>query len=276
MAELLHISFDNSGRLTERSYLFQYHGVQFKLVQDNPRERADSLLTIVPKNDANACDYAYSVAAEFLSALAWQHRVSITLRELGRRYPTVPNINDIEPSLSDFPRLPYWIYTTGYELARIPKIENAQKIALGLFREANSSNNDFLSFLFFWQVLETGANADPVGFINKTLIKLRPKLGLTKFELAELPLSDKKLGNYLLDNCRDAVAHIRRTPGEVTLDVDNREDRLRMAVSKQVIKAFAKLYIQEILQLKKTLHLKRFKSEDIPVFVDQLEPTIAI
>ena len=39
------------------------------------------------------------------------------------------------------------------EISRIPEIENdEQREALILFREANSVNNDYLSFLFFCRV----------------------------------------------------------------------------------------------------------------------------
>jgi hypothetical protein len=151
--------------------------VQFKLVQNNPRKRADHLLTIVPQNDAAAREHAFATAAEFLSALAWQNNAQVTLWEGGRRsWPAAYGLKEAEPSIHTFPRIPFGGSMIGYDLTTIPLIENAaQRIALALFREARASNNDFLSFLFFWQVLETNGG-DPVGIINKTLRKQRNRL----------------------------------------------------------------------------------------------------
>jgi len=48
-------------------------------------------------------------------------------------------------------------HSVGYDINRIPEIETEeQRDALVLFREASSSNNDYLAFLFFWQVIEIG------------------------------------------------------------------------------------------------------------------------
>jgi hypothetical protein len=41
MAYLMEIGFDNSCRLARKRYMFQYRGVAFKLVQDNPRRWAE-------------------------------------------------------------------------------------------------------------------------------------------------------------------------------------------------------------------------------------------
>jgi len=39
----------------------------------------------------------------------------------------------------------------------IPSVETEhQKLALGLFREVASTNNDYLAFLFYWHAIETG------------------------------------------------------------------------------------------------------------------------
>ncbi len=73
MAYLMDIALDNAHRLRRKSYLFEYQGFRFKLVQDNPRKWSDHLLTIVPQDDHALEDRAFMTAAEFASALSWAH-----------------------------------------------------------------------------------------------------------------------------------------------------------------------------------------------------------
>ena len=157
----------------------------------------------------------------------------------------------------------------GYDLTRIAHVETEQqRVALALFREASSSNNDYLSFLFYWQVLETGS-ANPVGFINNTFRRHRSQLRLDASYIARLPLAGRPLGQYLLDDCRHAIAHIRRRPGKKKLDLDQPLERQRLTLSTRVIAAFARYYIREVLGLKDTLHLVQRKRGDIPVYADR-------
>lgn len=269
MLYLLHICFDNSRRLIKKRYYFEYRGVRFKLVQSNSRKWANHLLTIIPNNDQAAHEHAFSVAAEFLSALGWENGARVAVWDAGGHgCPENYSLKDAEPTIFTFPRIAFGGNLVGDDLFRIPHIKtDAQRIALGLFREANASNNDYLSFLFFWQVLETGAG-DPVGFINKAFRNHRSQLRLDVADISRLPLNGKSLGNYLLDDCRHAIAHIRRQPGKARLDVDKPSERLRLALSSKAIKKFAEHYIRENLRLKNTLFLAYRKRGEVPVYVD--------
>jgi len=72
-----------------------------------------------------------------------------------------------------FPEIPFHPYKIGYDICVIPDIETkAQKTALILFREALSANNTYLSFLFYWQVLEIGSTSKRViDWVNKAYRK---------------------------------------------------------------------------------------------------------
>lgn len=273
MPYLLHICFDNSLRLIRKRYYFEYRGVQFKLVQSNPRKWADHLLTIIQNYEEPARDRSFAAAAEFLSALGWENGARIAIWEAGGQgYPKDYSLKDAKPNIFTFPRIAFSGNAVGYDIFRIPHIETAaQRIALGLFREANASNNDYLSFLFFWQVLETGAG-DPAGFINKAYRKHHSHFWAVSADIARLPLNGRSLGNYLLDDCRHAIAHIRRRPGKTRIDVDKPSERLRLALSSSVIKKFAEHYIRESLGLKNILFLAYRKRGEIPVYIDYQDP----
>ncbi len=263
MAYLMEICFNNDRRLLRKRYLFEYRGVKFKLVQDNPRKWADHLLAIVPENDPAAQEEAFSAGCEFVSALGWENRGRVAVWEAGgRSWHDSSPLQQAEPSFFTFPRVPFGGNIMGHELRRIPYVETpAQRTALALFREANASNSAYLSFLFFWQVLEVDG-CDPERFINKHRREVRAP------EVADLPLGSQTLGRYLDDDCRDAIAHIRRRRGRKALDLDRHEERMRLAVSNRVVKAFAEYYIREVLGLKKRLNLIREKRGGFPTFVD--------
>jgi hypothetical protein len=151
----------------------------------------------------------------------------------------------------------------------IPHIRTEdQRIALALFREANASNNDFLAFLFFWQVLDVGGGT-PEKIVNQTFLKRREELRIEQWHLDNLPLAGRSLGSYLSDDCRHAIAHIRRWPGKKKLDLDMAEERIRIAHSVRVIKKFAEHHIRHGLQLRDQLVLLRPRSGGFPTFLDR-------
>jgi len=269
MPYLMQICFDNSRRLRRKNYLFEYQGIRFKLVQDNPRKWADHLLTVLPDSDAATRERAFAAASEFLSALSWENGARIMVWECGGiGWPRGWRVSRAKPTIFDFPRIPYGGNVFGYDVAIIPKVEtNEQRIALTLFREAGASNNDYLSFLFYWQILETGGtNAE--GFVDKTYRKRPQKLRLNQRDVNNLPLRGRSLGRYLSDDCRHAIAHVRRKPGKKKLELDRTEERRRLSMSVYVVRAFAEYYISHTLALQRRLHLVRKTKRSFPIFAD--------
>lgn len=264
---LLTIAFDNSRRLSTKTHYFSYGGVEFKLVQDNPRKWADHLMAVVEDDDARL--RAFRAAAEFMSALAWENNSRIAVWETGyRSWPSALSLRQARPSVFTFPRIPFGGAITGYDISRLPHIETEfQRRALALFREARASNNDYLSFLFYWQVLEVRAPSEAVNFVDKSFWRNRAKLRIHQEDLAELSLNGRTLGQYLLDDCRHAIAHLRRTPGRKQLDIDDPADRRRLAHSVRVISAFAEHFIKEQLRLNKVLFLRRLKRGAVPIYL---------
>jgi len=273
MAYMMEMALDNSRRFRRKRYLFEYQGVQFMLVQDNPRRHADHLLTLVPDSNSSARDRAFAAAAEFVSALAWETGARMMVREaLEINIPNDFSIRDAKPAYRTFPRIPYGGPIVGYDLARVPSVTSeTHRIALALFREANASNNDYLSFLFFWQVLTVeGRHGSEV--VDDTFKTARSSIRLSKDTLDSVSLGqNQSLGEYLYEDCRNAIAHIKRHPGKRALDLDKRDERRRFAVSVEVIREFAAYYIREQFGPKDYsgyLYLARGKRGALPAFVD--------
>lgn len=264
----MHICFDNSLRLERRVYYLEYRGVRFKLIQNNQRKWSDVLLTLVPSNDGAAQQRAYTAAGEFLSALSWENGSRIALENGGGfSVPEHYTLRQARCRVFSFPQIPFGGHVTGYGLSVIPNIENdEQRIALTLFREARSSNKVWLSFLLYWQVIHVGEN-DPVGWINRVYYK-QSKVHVRAEERRQLPLGGRRLGEYLQEDCRHAIAHIRRYPGRRFLRFDAGDENRRLAVSTRVVERFAKHYIRESLSLKKKLYLVRRGGRGFPTYVD--------
>jgi len=270
MAYLMNIGFDNSSRLCKDIYYFKYKGIRFKLIQNNIRKWCDVLLTIIPgRNNKNAENKAYLTASEFLSALSWENNSLVKLRHLGGGgIPENFQLRRAKSTIRSFPEVPFHGYIVGYDITRIPEVENEeQRDALILFREASSSNNDYLAFLFFWQILEIGKN-DAIGWINKAYRKNRNRIRVSSNELNRLPLNSKKIGNYFYDDCRNAIAHIfKRRTGRKKIKLDTPEDNIRITISTRVIKEFARFYIKDKLNLNKSMYLVRKNGKGFPIYI---------
>ena len=148
--------------------------------------------------------------------------------------------------------------------------QKRKKTALILFREALSSNNLYLSFLFYWQVLEV-ANTRASNWVDEVFNnkELYNRLLVGDSHIKDLSLNNKSLGQYLYDDCRNAIAHIKRSPGRPKIKLDSPEDILKMAISTDIVKKFAKFYIEDKLQLNRGLYLVRKKGTGFPVFVNE-------
>ena len=268
MAFLLHIAFASTRRLQRNSYLFDYKNVRFKLVQNSPRKWADSLLTIVPAYQSPARLAAFAAGSEFLSALAWECGGSVAVWESGGcGWPDHQSLRSAHPRVLTFPRIAYHGVVSGYSLAQIPHIQTEdQRVALALFREARASNNDYLSFLFFWQVLDVGGG-HPEDKVNKAIRRHRNELRFNLTYIDRLPLGNRTLGAYLRDDCRDAIAHIKRRPGKTKIDLDKPDERSRLAISARVMEGFAEYHIRTNLGLSEKLSLLRPRSGGFPTFM---------
>lgn len=270
MALVMHIAFDNSSRLSTNVHYFEYAGVRFKLVQNNPRKWSDVLLTITGDDDAAARENAFRAAGEFLSALSWHNHSAVALRYVGGYGASERlTLRQAKCHVFDFPQVPFHGAGTGFGISQIAEIVNdVQRIALTLFREALSANKDLLAFLLFWQIMEIRTQ-DPVGWINKTFRRHPIGLHLDPSDVARLPLRGRSLGQYLLDDCRHAIAHIRRKPGKLPLQFDVSEEIRRLVISTRVVKVLAEHYIRTELGVNSRMVLVRLRPHAFPVFVNQ-------
>ena len=268
MPHLFYIGFTKGFRLCRNVYYFEYRGIRFKLIQNIPKKRCDVILAIIPINDREAKNEAYIAASEFLSALAWtHHNMYLTIQDVyGKGIPDNCHLRNLRPNVTALSMVPFTGYLDKCDISRIPYVENDdQRNALILFREAICSNNCYLSFLFYWQILELGNN-NAVNWVNKAY-RRNTNLGLHG-DIKRLPLKGKKLGNYFYDDCRNAISHIsNRKKGKLHLSLDTLPENIRIRSSILAIKKLARYYIEDKLNLRKYLYLVRRGNRGFPIYV---------
>jgi hypothetical protein len=274
MPFLMHIGFDNPMRLKRRVYYLQYGGVRFKLVQNDGLTQSDILLTLIPAHDPIAQQHAYAVGTEFLSALGWINGSPVAVQNIGGIGVRSPfRLREARVQMWASPQVPFGRYSVNHDIFRIPQVETAdQRTALHLFREALSSNKQFLSFLFYWQILEVGGG-NAVDWADKVHRRRYPKLHLPSDQVRQLPLGTRSLGSYLQGDWRDAIAHIRRQPGKKILQFDVSTEARLLGASTTVVQRLAQHYIRERLGLKKLMYLARKWGKGFPTFVPEDEFT---
>jgi hypothetical protein len=270
MAVVMHIGFDNPRRLKRNVYYFAYKGVRFKLLQGHALNR-DVLMTEVPADDAVAVQSAFSAAGEFLSALSWANGSRIAFDYVGNLGGEHLTLRRANTRWTGPARVPFQGYATGFDIEPIPAIKTAEQgLALAMLREGFAANNTLLSFLLYWQVMEINSSSNAAAnWVTKTWIRPRSDFIVPRDDIKHLPLNGRKLGDYLLNDCRDAIAHIRRTEGRRPLRFDNLEEVARMEYSARVASRFAHEYVVQKLRLTEDLWLVRRYGRGFPEYVEE-------
>ena len=170
----------------------------------------------------------------------------------------------------DFHKIAFCGGSKNNEISVIPEIENnEQRGALILFGEAKSTNNNYLYFLFFWQILEIDFGK-PIDWIDKVYHKNRNKLNIWEDYINNLPLKGRNLGYYFHDDFKNAISHIfKREKGKKRIKIDTPNDNILISAGRIIIKEFARFFIENELKLKKELYLARKGGKGFPIYVNK-------
>ena len=278
----MQIGFDNTIFFWKNIFYFEYKDKKFKFIQNKKNKWSNILITIIKgqmQNNSVEENRTYDIASEYLSALAWEHNSIMKVWRSDNYGMGIPE--DIRLSNKKVRRVFFRsvksLYYHGYgydsDFQRIPKIENEeQRNALILYREARSTNNDYLSFLFFWQVLEIGYKGGPANWINKTWRNNQSKIkDSIKYDLEKISMGSKKIGEYLYQDCRTAISHLYtlKREGVKNIKIDSLDDNIRFMRGRRIIQEFAQIFIKNELNLQKRLFLVRKSKNGFPVYLDE-------
>ena len=225
-------------------------------------------MTIVPNLTPQAKQIAFEAGQELVNLLSWELRSPIQLSEAGSRsFNKDIRLSKIRPSIRVFKDILFSGHCVNNSPSIIPNITSEnQKLALGLFREARASNNDYHAFLFFWHVIESGCENG-----EKVIDRLTSsgKVRWVKDDVDKLPLGTSTLGNHLKENVRNAIAHIKRWSGRKSLELSNLEQRNEMAVSSRIARQYAEAYIEYELGVGvSNLYLMRKGNNGFPRYIN--------
>jgi len=270
MSGWMHIIFDSSSRLEREEYYFKYKEREFKLLH-NTEEGWYALMTMLddPNSQRNE---VYKITVEYLSALSWQNRTSITIESLlwGRDGVTLRKegirIHGIRQKSKEYRSI-------NDSISVVPQVESEiQQTALALFSEAYSNPSPYFKFLFYWHVIDTGERKMRRKFANNWIDEAMKNRRITTSRgyLSILQKRPEELGEYFYLSCRHAVAHIFR-PGARQLQIDNWDDRRRFHISANIMEKFARFYIETELGLKKKMHLIKGNTDDFPFYASEQE-----
>jgi len=271
MPFVMHVAFDNSRKLSHKVYYFVYLGTTFKLVQYSAHRFANVLLTILPSTRTDAVELAYATAARFLSSLSWENDSQITMRYAGG-YGATDELSIRSARCGIFMPPIIASHTSamrGFGIGRLPRIENDEQLAaLQIWREASGSSSALLSTILYWQVLETGGT-EPSSWVDK---RVRAKIlpADVQRHIAEIQAKGMNMGAYLENNCRHAIAHLKRKPGKPTLKLDSAEESLRIRTAALILKELARDYIRNHLGLSESLWLVGIPGKQFSEYVDEI------
>jgi hypothetical protein len=109
-------------------------------------------------------------------------------------------------------------------------------------------------------------------FIDYVYENRRAELGYAPRDVSDLDLGGSTLGNYLHEDCRNAIAHITRNdPTRTAIDFDDLRDHARVARITRIAESLAKVYIRDKLKLVGRLYLVRPASGGFPRYVTEDE-----
>jgi hypothetical protein len=270
---LFEIPVSSSIRFDKEEFCFEYKSHRFKYIQKDPMKWADSLLTIIPARKDEYIDNAFSTASEYLSALSWANRskIHVAIGGGGRGCDQFLKIGEAKSSGNTFPAIFSKGNHLGGKLSPIPNIENdKQRKAISLFREASASNNIYLSFLFYWQIFEVSEELRSKSAVNEMHRSSVVKDPIVMRNINEIDLKSKELGDHLEYTNRHAIAHITRDKDkkDAEIDLDSYTERRKISLNTEIVKSYARHFIQSELKLQKKLHLAERHEGTFPVYYD--------
>lgn len=221
----------------------------------------------------------WEIALRFLSCLSWELNIGITSSFYGgcgwrKEYGGLQRVKKrICPFMAQSTRS-----HKCNSVVRLPKIDDTYKAhALSLFREAKAANSLYYKFLCYWKILEmyskrekqlSGKAKPSIYWINKTVGE--NKWILTRAHFEEKLLGKKSVGDYLCDECRNAVAHVML---KYKLKPDSGESLMKVNTANRVMELLVDIFMKKEIGLaygvknnENYLFLKKKKGKMIPIF----------
>lgn len=239
------MAFDSNHEFADEQYEIEYdkHKLKLKAKQGIVHNLITQCLS--RRNDQRK---AYTAILSFLGELSWLYKMKINLLGLSASIQAPTEVGS-------------WIDQTSYKrtgktvLMNLQVTENdIQKLALGIYREALSSNSFFYSYFCYCKIIEI-LNPGRKKFSTWIIQNLSTiEESDSKFVLNDLS-ENKKVGNigeYIYKQGRCAIAHAdvsKQSNDEPILKPFDYEDTARVMKEMCLVKELAEIFIYKDLRV---------------------------
>lgn len=144
----------------------------------------------------------------------------------------------------------YRRYLPSFDIMTFEKLilNDTQRLALSLYREAISSNSVFYEFLGYFKIINIlfFKSESQINWLDRNANNVIENYNLSnpgpyKFKFNE------DIGKHLFDSGRCAVAHASCSSKKVIANPDSFNDFVRISKEKEIMKAFARYFIESEL-----------------------------
>lgn len=243
------VCFDTKKDFVDTTYTVKYDDLEMEIKRGDMSNGHELYIQTIFSDK----EIAYGKAYRFLSEISWLYETRVEALATGGGGHKVPfNVGN-----RTFNRIGNCINLDDYEKISETK---EQQIALGLYREAISSNSIFYSFLSYFKIinLRYSKGKKQVKWIDKHLKEVKDFKASDYFSRIKRN-EDESIGDYLYSSGRCAIAHCSYNKGEIIADADNYADNQRIRSEFKLVKELAEIFIKKELKILDFNELYRLK-----------------
>lgn len=273
MAHVIQVNFDSHWNLVKPYYIFKFRDREYKVLRGKGRKNnkeKDCILSLLGDEDKEYYG-VYRDIMIYCGCLSWEYQTPVMVSG-GGGYGNSKKITIKQVRRVDITRRNMVVNTYSLSLGSIPYVHTKdQEDAIGLYREALVSASPFYKFLCLWNILNIPARGTKsvISWVNDALENKKHKIFLNN-QISALEKKGADIGKYLDEECRDAIAHIRRdSPNRTHIDPNDGRDIVRISSSTYFLENLARLYIADELRLDNRQFLYKRKQRDIPEYLTE-------
>ena len=252
-----------------KRHIISHNGVSFVWV--NGDEKVYPIIFIPLKKYTHQANIdsenfqTFEKVLEYISLIALIHpNIQIDILHRAFKNYFTNSFDSIETQEPFYPKVRLTYHFNKQEFESIKPLTEKENFILSLFRDGNSSDNIFHSYLSFFRIFENlllkkksnGHNdwSDFHNWIDKNLAEIGKRAlwiddGYSIF-INQYGKSDKeRIGEYLVDTCRNAIAHANLND-KVIRSPSSFNDYLEIYCANEFIKIAARLFIKTRLNTK--------------------------
>jgi len=225
--------FDTELDFINPTYILEYEQQQLEIVRGD----IDSGHLVYHQCQDSELNQSFELVNRFLSELSWIYDTKVEIMTRG-----AAGLRTKFNKQGKYYRVGNSINLDGYEQEATKDI---QKLALGIYREAVSSNSNFYKFLCYARIINI---TNPSGSMQRNWYNENIGNIEENSKVIERMNSNgvHNIGKHVYQSGRCAIAHASFNNGEVVADADSYNDHSRIANELPLMKEFAQIFMFQL------------------------------